>query len=302
MDRSISSTVPTSTRDLGWWSFRGIIRCWMTLRSVRFFFQLYKLYTVNVHSCSYICTWDTLPSSCLLFHSTCSNAAPAAPVLWTLVALWASWLVSLIWFWSKHQGAQAATLKWILKSFSTFTSAEECACLAAQLLHVEHTNGWGAKRATHGTQLAATNLDVVVAPLSYKWWDSPPFTGYFFVGFSMVFQRLSGKSHGFTHCWPQDVCDLIGHRQKAPNRSRLCQHGVMACHGTAVDGWGSGWLWAQTWEQVLVAFKVLLWMWGEIFGVPGCRDLPWFARIYQVKWENAGGAILLSTVTEGNPW
>jgi hypothetical protein len=131
MDRSISSTVPTSTRDLGWWSFRSIIRCWMTLRSVRFFFQLYKLYTVNVHSCSYICTWDTLPSSCLLFHSTCSNAAPAAPVLWTLVALWASWLVSLIWFWSKHQGAQAATLKWILKSFSTFTSAEECACLAA---------------------------------------------------------------------------------------------------------------------------------------------------------------------------
>ena len=164
MDRSISSTVPTSTRDLGWWSFRGIIRCWKTLRSVRFFFQLYKLYTVNVHSCSYICTWDTLPSSCLLFHSTCSNAAPAAPVLWTLVALWASWLVSLIWFWSKHQGAQAATLKWILKSFSTFTSAEECVCLAAQLLHVEHTNGWGAKRATHGTQLAATNLDVVVAP------------------------------------------------------------------------------------------------------------------------------------------
>ena len=122
------------------------------------------------------------------------------------------------------------------------------------------------------------------------------------MGFSMVFQRLSGKSHGFTHCWPQDVCDLIGHRQKAPNRSRLCQHSVMACHGTAVDGWGSGWLWAQTWEQVLVAFKVLLWMWGEIFGVPGCRDLPWFARIYQVKWENAGGAILLSTVTEGNPW
>ena len=73
------------------------------------------------------------------------------------------------------------------------------------------------------------------------------------------------------------------------------------CHGTAVDGWGSGWLWAQTWEQVLVALKVLLRMWGEIFGVPGCRDLLWFARIYLSEMGKCWGSHCVKHRDWGKP-
>lgn len=47
--------------------------------------------------------------------------------------------------------------------------------------------------------------------------------------------------------WFQDVCDLIGHRQKAPSRSRLCQHGTW---DKKEKGFVGIWMWTiLAWAQ-----------------------------------------------------
>lgn len=101
---------------------------------------------------------------------------------------------------------------------------KECARLATQLLHAEHPNGRGG---VNPFQLcfSAHCAKYIEKKDSLKCCQSPDFHKDIALLCPNV-PDVPKVPNGHDIPWFQDVCDLIGHRQKAPSRSRLCQHGT----------------------------------------------------------------------------